>query len=614
MKLSKLCPTLLLISCAETSTADLADSSVQIPPDAAADAGRDAGLFSDASTLADAAGLSDALVLDASTGDESIRGTALEGIQIIWPERVELCSEWREGRAIDDERADQTHLTLFQAVRPSLGSGDLGQARLPRGYLRSGTKSDQQLPLDPATIPAQLVRWDITKNASDTRLSASIEYDLGAHGVLTEDYGIYRGFGDMRPVDIEDQFYELTFTLRRPGGNEPAILTRCGGAENLEQAFQVLTTNNGTDTYTILRKLRTALAIAGSAPVHLQAAEIRAGGQNGREYFAHGAFAQTYAASHHNWVEESVIDLEKDALYYHYIYRSYEEGSPPFRDELTEIRMHNLDVGPEPPSIDLDFIQPDGSIRTDNTLVRAGWTRVDETALLRGQQQNCPAGASVATLDIGDYIFQLVQCPRATPPNFDLLAVVPVFFADDPSRAGVTIGSEGIEEISVQGAPAFRVTIGRNVAVVIPNGGIYEVDLVDDQGTSLVSFHAMSEPLDIPSRTHEQVARSEARDVELKFARGTLSEHPIGFSVEFAPVYFELSFGGRTYLVDAFDRMTYNNSHHNWDDSFEAKTEGLTLTWSDPYSDPGACFVRVTKDSDGSEILPETKLIYETRR
>jgi hypothetical protein len=105
--------------------------------------------------------------------------------------------------------------------------------------------------------------------------------------------------------------------------------------------------------------------------------------------------------------------------------------------------------------------------------------------------------------------------------------------------------------------------------------------------------------------------------IGLSFGRGSIERTSSGgdpaFQVTlYAPVSFELDLDGEHITVDAFDRLKYENTHHNWADRLEAKTDRLTITWRVQYIDqPTCCFVRVVRNTDGAELLPETRLTPE---
>jgi hypothetical protein len=81
----------------------------------------------------------------------------------------------------------------------------------------------------------------------------------------------------------------------------------------------------------------------------------------------------------------------------------------------------------------------------------------------------------------------------------------------------------------------------------------------------------------------------------------------VGNSGIYAPVSFDLSFDGQTHQVEAWDRMTYTNTHHNWDDQLIAETDTLRVFWmvlgfGQEYT------VRAERISDGVEVLPPTTI------
>lgn len=270
------------------------DARPRVNPNPASDAAIDAG--ADAGEPLDAIGLGDAANVDGGPGNNSVRGTPLEGILIDWPDRLELCNVWRENRSLEDERADQAHVTLLHADRPSLGSGDLGASEVPRGVVRRGTLATEQFAIDPDAVQSNLTRYELTKNANDAYLSAEVEHNLGTAGVLYEELGVMRQSGDTRPVKVGAFEYEHSFALLRPGAAEPVVLDPCGGPTELDRALELATASDGVRSTTILRQFRTHEAFAGSFPVHLEAAQILFSDQPYQALFAGGWFSQTMPA------------------------------------------------------------------------------------------------------------------------------------------------------------------------------------------------------------------------------------------------------------------------------------------------------------------------------
>jgi hypothetical protein len=86
----------------------------------------------------------------------------------------------------------------------------------------------------------------------------------------------------------------------------------------------------------------------------------------------------------------------------------------------------------------------------------------------------------------------------------------------------------------------------------------------------------------------------------------------VGESSIYAPLSFQLTFGGATHFVDAWDRFAYTNTHHNWQDQLEARTDTLTLFWTVTFeSGPLVHRVRAVETTSGQEVLPETVITLD---
>ncbi len=85
----------------------------------------------------------------------------------------------------------------------------------------------------------------------------------------------------------------------------------------------------------------------------------------------------------------------------------------------------------------------------------------------------------------------------------------------------------------------------------------------------------------------------------------------VGESALYAPVRFELSFDEQSHTVDAWDRLEYENTHHNWNDSLEARTDDLALFYNVRWNNGLTHTVRAVRISDGAEVLAETEIQVE---
>jgi hypothetical protein len=583
----------------------LINTDAEPQPDATADAGADAGTAPDAIPLGDAANI------DGGPGDESIRGTPLQGIAIEWPERLELCNAWRESREVEEERADQAHVTMGQTTRPSLGSGHLSEARLPDVLARRGTLAAEHFALESAAIGSVLTRYDLVKNANYAQLNAEVQHNLGAAGVLYEGFQVTRQVGETRPVRVGGFDFEHYFQLWRPGAAEPVFLETCGGAPELDRWQQVISASNKMRSLTFVRQLRSRETAAGSFPIHLQSAALTFSDRPYQIDIASGWFAQTYAAAHHNWDDNSIVDFRRDPGFYQTIYGPYLAGMTPVPEAVVEIRLLGIE-GPEM-QIEIDTLDLVAhTIRIDTYDVHQRWSRVDHTQLQRTANNNCTSGGGdVFTLGYGDYVFQVLTCPAATPLGWEISGLVPVAFAHDMAEVGKMIDKESIESVTVDQRPGFRAAVGSSRVTITYGSNLYFMTVTDGNNTEVSSF--ASDPWEYEISRQQQTLRASdaGKTVSMRLDR-LWAGFGVGESVIYAPTAFELTFDGQTVLVEAFDRLRYTNTHHNWLDQLEAKGAGLTITWSVRYLEgPQSCFVRVIRDSDGREVLPETELMFE---
>lgn len=568
-------------------------------PDAAGDAG----------TARDAFVLGDAANIDGGPGDESVRGTPLEGIRIEWPERLEQCSAWREGRPAADERADQAMVTMARGTRPSLGSGDLGQSTLPEGLVRRGVLAADYFPIDPASVRSALTRYELDKQPTVARLTVEIQHDLGAAGVLFEEMFVARAAGDTQPVVVGGLQYEHRFALLRPGAAEPVSLESCGGRPELEQAIEVLNASDGIRSLTLTRQVRTIETEAGSRPVHFQAATLAYSDRPYQVDFAGGFFSHIYAAQHHNFDESTIIDYRRDVGFYQSIYAPYLAGMTPVPEATIEARLFGIGGFSPPMGVELDTLDLEtGTIRTDIFTAERSWVRVDSTYLLRIAEQSCLSGAAVESLGYNDYVFQLLTCPSAGPAGLDLIGLVPITFQHDMAQVGKLVDQPRIQPVTVGQRPGFRVMVGESQVTISKEGALWFGTVVDGDGMEKTSFAAEPAPYQLTRWAESLAAETDDQSVSMRLDRLWVGQG-VGESSIFAPTRFELSFAATRVVVEAFDRLSYTNTHHNWLDQLVAKGDGLTITWAVRFIDaPQSYFVRVVRDADGVELLPETEL------
>ncbi|MBI5542323.1 MAG: hypothetical protein HY901_00415 [Deltaproteobacteria bacterium] len=392
---------------------------------------------------------------------------------------------------------------------------------------------------------------------------------------------------------------------------DPIVLQACGGEADWEQAVEVLRATRAGRHLVINRYLDTRLSMAGSYPVRLRGVQVAFTDAAWAVIESGDFFAQTYAAQHHNWFEDSVIDFTQEPRLYHTIFRPISEGQAGIPATPERFVLNDLQGWDTPPYIDLTTRNPDGTATTERWDVQGGWTRVDDTAMTR--RLNCVNG-SVFLVGQGGlgYMgsFELLTCPQAAAPGYSLQGVVPFWFEEDPTFIGTVIEPSEISPISSGGRAGHIVKVGASTVTILTSDGTsFFVDVRNAQGQLTASYMSdKSELGPYPEPRHEILsAHNGAGDVSMTLERQWAGQG-VGESSIFAPLSFSLTFGGRTYRVDAMDQLRYTNTHHNWIDKLEAKTgDGLVLLWRTRFMDGVLNEVEVKRES-GEQVLPLTAL------
>lgn len=599
---------LLLAACANepTSPGDAGTSgdAGRVEDGSAEDAGADAGHRDSGAD----AGV-DSGIRDAAVPDGSLAGTNLEGIQLAWREPIELCERWREGETLEEAANRKLQIRLEPAARTTLEPDALQAATLGRGTVKRGPFSSEQIVLDGAA--STLTRWELIGQADPT-LQAEIAHDLGPAGALIETLSIFRADGDRAPVDYAAPRYsEVFFTYEAPG-REPETLTICGGPADLEDAAVVLHASNGTDWVTILREQRTALTPAGSAPVHpIRAEMVLSSAPPYSEVFqAAGHWSQTYTAAHHNWNEQSSIRYDRDLRWHYLVYGPLDAGETPTYPGSVpkEVSLAGVNTSGTPGTVTMTETElPSGNETVTSYDVEVDFTRVDRTALLRDLGVDCVAPevrAFWGVDDAGNYLFQLGFCDGA------LSLLTPVYLPQRPSLAGRRFDERAISETTVDGGPGFEVDLGGGFLLLRPQSSGFAIKVLDGNGTELAATSVYETELfdyGFFGGTDGLVeAENAGAGVSVRVDRLWVGQG-VGSSAIYAPISFELTFDGTRYRVDAWDRLDYTNTHHNWDDTLVAETDTLRLEWQvlgfgEVYQ------VRAERLSDGVEVLAPTEV------
>jgi hypothetical protein len=573
------------------------------PYDGGVDAGANADTGPRDTGPSDGGFVPDATPIDAGPGDESIRGTSLEGITIAWPDRLELCSSWREGRTADEELAVKVHLTLEPASRPSLGDGHLSRSTVS-GVIRRGPLADHQASIP--TTSATLVRYDLLRPTADTSVSADLEYTI-AGGTIIEGFSVTRARGDTRPVVFGD-FYEHTFAFRPSGSTEVAYLETCGGKDDLLPAIFYTSLEYQGRHASLVRFAGFLPSDAGSSPTVPRGGMLIFDDNPWDPIFFHGFWSQIYAAAHHNFDDGSRFDLTRDLGLYQTVYAPSLNGGDPIRPTMiTRIDLDGVDGFGPPPTATMQVLDTATGQSTQEIWSATDWVRGDDAAVLEGATA-CAAPQALTLASNFSQVLQLVICPITAEPGFTLHKVLPLVFVPDPAVVGAPIEGAALVPTVHEGRSGYRFDVGTHEVVVTKelSDEYYFFYVFDAQGQVIDTRLDTDIPLDGPPRDERITNEANGGAIRVSVTRRWAGQG-VGESSIYAPVDFELTFDGQTHRVEAWDRLDYTNTHHNWLDRLVAKGDGLTMNWRvDWENGPLIYRVSATRDADGVVVLPET--------
>ncbi|MBI5542321.1 MAG: hypothetical protein HY901_00405 [Deltaproteobacteria bacterium] len=544
--------------------------------------------------------------------DGSVSGTPLENVAVQWPGPIDLCTRWRENNELAQEVARKVHVAIPQQVRLGLQPWQLAQARVDGLLVEKGNLSSQRWRPSEDSIGLSLRHYEVSTTGDYTSLQASIAHDLGAAGVLVERYQLYRSAQHTEPVVIGGGEDQVGFHLEMLGVPEPIELEACQGEPDWEKAVEVLRATRAGRHLVIHRYMDTRqLVRRGTYAVRLRGVQVAFTDAAWAVIESGDFFAQTYAAQHHNWFEDSLIDFTQEPRLYHTVFRPISEGGAGIPATPERLALNDVQGLDTLSYIDLTTRNPDGDATTERWDVQGGWTRVDDTVMTR--RLTCDdASTFLVGLSGNGYMdsFQLLTCPQAAAPGYSLEGVVPVWFAEDPAVIGTLIEKAAISPASSSGRAGHSVKVGAfTVTFSTSNGTSFFVDVRDAQGQSTASYLSDKGELGpYPEPRHETLtAQSGAGDVSMMLERQRAGQGD-GMSTIYVPLSFSMTFGGRTYVVDAMDRLRYTNTHHNWEDALEAKTgDGLVLLWRTRFLDEIHHEVEVKRES-GEQVLAPTVL------
>ncbi|MBI5544447.1 MAG: hypothetical protein HY901_11190, partial [Deltaproteobacteria bacterium] len=573
----------LLAACSESTTPQ---------PDAGPTASHDAALpLADASAAGSDAGASGP---DASSPvvwpDGSVSGTPLENVEIQWPRPLDLCNRWMEGNELSQEIARKVHVAIHRQERLGLQPWQLARARVDGVLVERGNLSSQRWRPAAERIGLSFRQYEVSTAGAYTSLQASIAHDLGAAGVLVESYQLNRNTQETGPLVVDGNSPGVGFHLELPGVAETISLEPCQGEADWDEAVEFLHAARGGRHLVIGRFMDTRASMAGSYPVRLRGVRLAFTDEAWLGLESGEFFAQTYAAQHHNWFEDSLIDFTQEPRLYHSVFRPISEGAVRIPATPERLVLTDLQGWDTPQYIDVTTRESDGTTMTERWDVQRGWVRVDDDRLTERASSECP-GASVFLLGLcpvaspnlsglgpfayTDSCFQLLTCPKPAAPGYDLLGVVPVWFEKDPTLIGTPLDKTAITSASDgSGATGHLIRMGTySVSILTSDRTFFSVEVKDAQGRVTTEYVAEKSELGPYPEPRSDVlsAANAAGDISMILERRWVGQAAGNSSIN-APISFSLTFGGKTYLVDAMDRLRYTNTHHNWEDALEART------------------------------------------
>ncbi len=556
---------------------------------------------------------------DVDPGPDPLEGTPLADLPVAWTEPLELCNAWFEGASAEDELAAKVRVWLPPQARFGLSPAQLGAAKLEGVRLARGPLAAQRFAGD--AEDGEVVQWDLLSFPVSSMLSAELEHDLGEGvGVLVERYTIGRAKDqEPAPVVVTPDGYEVTFSFRAPGSEIATLLTRCEGHPEYEDAVSVLVGEAGARQATLVRYWRTQPEElpAGSYAVQVVGSRLLVSDEGWGAHDARGFWANTYVAQHHNWGDASVVDFTRDLGRYHTTFGPNATTSTD--GAVARVALADVDGGAGEPRFEVTRTDGDGALAepevfTVNAKWGGGWRRVDANHLTRLLQDEC-AGGTVHALGFDDVVFQALWCPGAGGAK-TLVGLVPVVFRKQMALTGERFGPAGITPLTLPGGkPGWRVALGEGeVDVETSDGGGYIVNVRDGGGQPVAGF--WSEPFTygapyLPDETLE--GASAGGEVALRLVR-RWADFGVGESAIYAPVSLTVSWPGaagtETREIEAWDRLAYTNTHHNWQDALVATTDdGLVVTWKVSYDFQGFTQTVKVEDGQGGEVLGETVIV-----
>jgi hypothetical protein len=440
--------------------------------------------------------------------------------------------------------------------------------------------------------------WRLTPTTEGASLFTSVRHDLGAGGVLFEEYNLSRGEGDERPV----QASEVTLAWSPAGQpDRVAVLRPCAGDPALEEAVQVVHAEDEAGWVMVLRFLRTSAGqvAAGEAPVELVGHRVLTSEQPYWPTEIMGEWANTYVAARHNWDDRTVVDAGLDLGLWHVDLRDAQPGTAP----ISQLRFEGL-FGFGEAALELDRLVDGQTVTRRYGVTDAqAFPRVDAAHLGRVHGDACGGEApEILAAGGGDHLVQLIVCGRggASPT---VPRMVPVFWSSDRAAIGEAFERAGQGE---DGAQRFSVG-GLDVSVWFRPDDHLELLVMGPGDTFVFQGYERAGPLTPSPLWEERIvagASVEGVDVRVDFTRRRVRQG-VGKSQIYAPVTLEAVFGERRWQVDAWDRVYYRNSHHNWADRFTAvAADGTSIVWETDFFGGVEHRLSITGPGDEPILLP----------
>lgn len=541
-----------------------------------------------------------------TTPGGTLAGTTLEGLALEWADPLELCSGWSEGATLADEKARKVRVVIPPQARTSLDEAPLAASRLAGLDLMRGPDAAQRFHPDPSGESTRVTTWQLTRGRDADYLTASVAHTLaGGAGTLHETWSIGRAPGDTRPIVVTSDTWEVRFAYQAPEGDlDPAPLERCGGAADHEDAVSVLVARDegGKRWATLVRYWRTpddGGVTAGSYPVTLIAQRLVTSEAPWRPDEAAALWANTYVAQHHNFDDASEIDFTRDLGRWHTVHRVPD----PLATPVARVTLAGV-LGFDAASMTIERWGAEGPlIETLPIPEPRRFPRVDAAALGRQLAMTCADGEVLASGG-GDFLFQMLFCDDGG--RRALVGIVPVVWSREPTLAGELIGGDTIMALGDR----WEVSVGTDILALIPQAeGAMYAELGDAGGEIVASSWEVPYRLGPWPAPREETLGATSDDGAISFALvRRWAGLGVGKSQLWAPVRFTLSFDGVAHTVEAWDRLAYQNTHHNWNDVLEATTDdGIVLRWSTDFMNGVPNLVSATSP-DGAVLLPPTTL------